>query len=99
MATMGSLARDLSWAVHYWEIEPGRLSAIKGLFEADNPLRAARYVQERIHFVGFVREHDLFEGEIRQVGYYLANPHLFSTQEEGARAFEGYPIAQRGSPS
>jgi len=86
----------LSRAIHYWEIG-GRLNPIKGLFETDNPLRAARYVQERIHFLGFVREHDFFDGEIKQVGCYLANWHLFTKQEEAARAFETYPIGQRAS--
>lgn len=66
----------------------------QGLFEADNPLKAARYVQERIHFLGFIREHEFVGGEIPQVGYYLANWHLFGTQEDAARAYATYPLAR-----
>ena len=83
--------------IHCWEIEPGRLTPIKGLFESDNRLRAARYVQERIHVLGFVREHDFFDEEIKDIGYYLPNWHLFSTAEEARRAYETYPLALRSS--
>lgn len=83
--------------IQYWETEPGRLAPIEGLFELDNPLRAARYVQERIHFLGFVREHDFFDDEIKAIGYYLANSCLFSTEEETRRAFETYPLSRRTS--
>ncbi len=88
------IPRELSWVIHYWETEPGRLMPIKGLFEADNPLKAARYVQERIHFLGFIREHDFANGEILQVAYYLANWHLFGTQEDAALAYATYPLAR-----
>jgi len=85
--------RECAWKVQYWATKPGYLRPIHGLFEEGNPLKAARYVQERIHFLGFVREHDFFEGEIKQIGYYLANWHLFNDQEKAARAFESYPLA------
>lgn len=87
--------RERAWAVQYWATKPGHLRPIHGLFEEGNPLKAARYVQERIHFLGFVREHDFFEGEIKQIGYYLPNWHLFNDQEKAARAFESYPLARR----
>ena len=60
----------------------------------DNPLQAARYVQERIHFLGFVREREYVYGEIPQFGYYLANWHLFATQEEATQAYSTYPLAK-----
>jgi hypothetical protein len=82
---------------HYWESQPGRLTPIKGLFEESNPLRAARYIQERIHFLGFVRERDFFDREIGTIGYYLPNWHLFTNEEEARLAYETYPLAQRAS--
>src|SRR5262249_48635436 len=81
------------WVIHYWEREPERFTPIKGLFERDNPLRAARHLQERIHFLGFVKEIDFHDGEIKDVGYYLANWHLFSTEEQVRCAYETYPLA------
>lgn len=91
------IPKRLPWMIHYWEIHPSQMTPIKGLFEVDNPLRASRYVQERIHFLGFVRERDFFEGEIKQIGYYLPNWNLFSVQKEAALALESYPLAQRAA--
>ena len=88
------IPHDLSWTTHYWEIEPGRPVPIKGLFEVDNPLQAARYVQKRIHFLGFVREREYVYGEIPQFGYYLANWHLLATQKEATQAYTTYPLAK-----
>lgn len=91
------IPKKLEWMIHYWERYPGQIAPIKGLFEEDNPLGAAKYVQEWIHFLGFVRERKFFQDEIKQVGYYLPNWHLFSVQEEAARAFESYPLARRNA--
>ena len=88
---------DYSWAIHYWESEPGRLSPIKGLFETDNPLRSAKYIQERIHFLGFVRERDFYEDEIKTIGFYLANWHLFKSNEEANSIYETFPLGQKAS--
>jgi hypothetical protein len=85
---------EYSWMIHYWEIEPGKTQPIKGLFETDNPLRSARYIQERIHFLGFVREREFREGEICEVAYYPANPHIFEDQDSARDAFRKYPLAQ-----
>ena len=89
--------RRCAWAIRYWESKPGQLTPIKGLFEQGNPLRAARYVQERIHFLGFVREHDFSDGEIKRVSNYLANWHLFTTLEKAEAAYGTYPLARSAS--
>lgn len=83
------IPRELSWVIHCWQGLP-----IKGLFEKDNPLRAARYIQERIHFLGFVRERNFHQGEIQEEGvaYYLANPHIFCDQDAALKAFRRYPL-------
>lgn len=83
-----------SWMIHYWKTETGKLEPIKGLFEKDCPLRAARFIQERIHFVGFVRERDYQDGEISQKAYYLPNPHLL-TNEEAMNLYETFPLKPR----
>jgi hypothetical protein len=88
---------DRSWMIHYWQSQQGRLEPIRGLFESENPLRAASYVQERIHFLGFICEEYFNDDEISERGYYLANWHLFSTEEEAKNAFATYPLARRVS--
>ena len=86
-----------SWMIHYWESQPGKLSPIKGLFESDNPLRSAKYIQDRIHFLGFVRERDFYDGELKDIGYYLSNWHLFRKNEDAIKAYETFPLAKKDS--
>jgi hypothetical protein len=83
------------WMIHYWEAQPGKHAPIAGLFEKSNPLRASPLVQERIHCLGFVREREYTDGEIRDAAYYLANPHLFSSEAEAREAFKTYPLQVR----
>lgn len=45
-----------SWKGHFWINDKGKKVAIKGLFEKDNPLREAKKLQEKIHFLGFINE-------------------------------------------
>jgi hypothetical protein len=86
---------DHAWMIHYWEKEPGKLVPIAGLFEKSNPLRAAPFVQERIHFLGFVREREYTDGEIASTAYYLANPHRLSSEAEARAVFETHPLQNR----
>jgi hypothetical protein len=78
-----------------WEIAPRRREPIKGLFEEGNPLPAARLIQERIHFLGFVSEREYKEGEVRNIGYYHPNWYLFSDDSQVREVFASYPL-QRG---
>lgn len=73
------------YAVHFW-----RGSPIKGLFEEDNPLPAARVIRERIHFLGFVAEHTYDDKEIISLSYYLPNPHLISDQQQARDALASF---------
>jgi hypothetical protein len=70
-----------------WEGEP-----VKGLLDPNVPLRDAPALQERVHFVGFVTERRYRENEIRAVGYYLGNWHLFAAHEQAEAAFRSYPL-------
>lgn len=79
-----------SWARSYW-----LGGSVIGLFDERNPLRAAPYIQERIHFLGFVRENDFLKTEITDSGYYLANWNLFSDEQEARHAFKSFPLHSR----
>jgi hypothetical protein len=83
-----------SWTIHYWEIEPGKLEPIRGLFEDSCPLRAAPFIQERIHFLGFVCERNFYAGEISNRAYYLPNPYLLSN-DEARRIYEAFPLNEK----
>jgi hypothetical protein len=80
-----------SWTIHYWKTEGGKREPIKGLFEKSCPLRAARFIQERIHFIGFVREREYQDGEITDKAYYLPNPYLL-TSDEVRKLYEVFPL-------
>jgi len=84
-----------SWTTHYWKKEGGKLESIKGLFEKGCPLRSARFIQERIHFLGFIRERKYQDGEIPQKAYYLPNPHLL-TNEKAMKLYELFPLRRTG---
>lgn len=60
--------------------------AILGLFEKDNPLKAAPVLQERIHMIGFVSEKQYFAGEMRSLCRFMANQSLFADKEEAIEA-------------
>jgi len=79
------------WTIHYWKTDVEKLEAIKGLFEKSCPLRAARLIQERIHFLGFACEREYQDGEIPSRAYYLPNPHLL-TNEEAQKIYEAFPL-------
>jgi hypothetical protein len=72
---------------HWWNGQP-----IFGLFDSRNCKEAAQLVQQRVHFLGFVREQAFNAGEIQQVGFYLPNPTLFRTNGAAASVFGQYPL-------
>lgn len=74
--------------VHYWKNKP-----VLGLFETGNSHSLAKLVRERIHILGFVREHRYEAGELRDPSavYYLPNPHMM-TEQQFREAFAVYPM-------
>lgn len=80
-----------SWMIHYWKTDAEKLKPIKGLFEKSCPLRAARHIQERIHFLGFLCEREYQNGEIPRTAYYLPNPHML-TNEAAGKIYETFPL-------
>ena len=71
------IPRELRELTAFWKNKEGVLEPIKGLYEENNPLRAARYVRERIHFLGFVAEKEYSINEIMSKLYHIPNPILF----------------------
>ena len=67
--------------IHYWKQDSGKREPISGLFEKSCRLRAAPYIQERIHFLGFICEREFCDYEIPDKAYYLPNPQLLSNEK------------------
>lgn len=84
---ISGLERENEWMALYWKDRNGKLVPVKGLFDENNPLRAAKTLQERIHFLGFVSEKEYRQGKLLDQILYLANPTLFDTPvNESAKA-------------
>lgn len=98
-AGASSIPRNRYMAIHYWPVGDGRLQAVRGLFEKDNPIEGARYVQERIHVIGFVRERKYVPGEIQDSAFYVPNRNLFRLDQEVTNAFNSYPLKPRRRPA
>ena len=90
----GLPAEDREFLIRWWTSPDGKREPIKGLFEKGNPMKAAQFVQQRIHFIGFVEEKEYREGEIVEASLYLSNPWLFPSDEQAAGAFGSYPLKQ-----
>ena len=91
-ATHGISALPDEVYFRYWQGTP-----IKGLFERENPLLGARLVQDRIHFVGFVRESEYRNAEISEKTYLCPNPHLFMDNDTAREAYESFALKRLGS--
>jgi len=76
---------------HYWKKDGVNLEPVIGLFEKSCPLQSARFIQERIHFLGFIRERKYQEGEILEKAYYLPNPHLL-TNKNAMKLYDLFPL-------
>jgi len=88
------LPKNKEMLIHFWKIRPEKKEPIKGLFEKGNPLESSKYICQRIHFLGFVRETDYAEGEITNKTCCLGNPHLFKDEQEIKKAYQSYPLAK-----
>ena len=55
---------------------------ISGVFDKDTMLKGANEAQERVHFIGFVKEKKYESGEFAQCTQFVANPRLFKSEEE-----------------
>jgi hypothetical protein len=62
--------------------ENGEKKPILGIFDSSHPDKRAKYLQERIHGVGFICEKTYKHGEIQGRLILFHNPKLFKTREE-----------------
>lgn len=55
---------------------------LKGLFDQNHPDPRVKYLQERIHGIGFILERNYIEGELQEVLELFANPNFFKSVDE-----------------
>ncbi len=81
------LASKNRW-VNCWNGKP-----IEGIFENDNPLRAAKNIQERIHFLGFVEDEKGYgQGTLLDQTHYCPNQLLLDTDESVKAVYNKMPF-------
>jgi hypothetical protein len=73
----------------YWERK-----LISGVFSLRTEVRGAAEARERLHFIGFVNEKAYEAGEFGSAIQFIANPHLFKTEEEARAALAGWPLGE-----
>jgi hypothetical protein len=71
----------------YWE---GKL--ISGVFSPRTKLRGATQAQERVHFIGFVRDRIYNADEFATVTQFVVNPHLLARTIEIESAISTWPL-------
>lgn len=80
-----------SYKRHFVRNDKGEKFAIRGLFEKDNPLRGAKNLQKKIHFLGFINEKtcgiksiddEVYgKGKLLKNIYWLPNPISLNNNE------------------
>jgi hypothetical protein len=89
---------DKAYHAYSWKNGKGERHPILGLFDDKNThQRAARYVRERIHFIGFCNDESYSLGGVRNNTLFLWNPHLFADNDDAKAAFDHYPLKPTGT--
>jgi len=79
--------------VKYWtNPETDDRAPIRGLFEQECPLPAARLAQQRLHVIGFICERSFTPAEIIEQSFYLCNPTLFADETAARQAMSRWPL-------
>jgi hypothetical protein len=73
--------------VQFWGNRP-----IKGLYQQDNPTKAAKYVRERVHILAFICEREYTETEMCSNVFCTPNPRLFASTDEMRAVLTQCPI-------
>jgi hypothetical protein len=79
----------------YWPVPDGSLTPIRGFFDPANRSTKAKLFQERVHFVAFILERTYEHDELCRIGYYVANPTLFQSQEQVEETLRTFPLYKR----
>jgi len=64
---------------------------IMGLYEKNNPLKAAKYVRQRIHYLGFIAEKKYSKQELKNEIFYVPNPSIFNNLS-ASKVYNLYPM-------
>lgn len=73
--------------VQWWGGNP-----VKGLFQKDNPTRAAKYARERVHILAFICEREYAPTEICSAVLCAPNPTLFPSTEQIRAVLNQCPV-------
>jgi len=68
---------------------------ISGVFSKNNRCRGARYVRERVHFLGFVEEHGFADGDFSRSIRFVANPNILASIDAVRNAIATWPLPWR----
>ena len=81
-------------ARHFWEDKsvPGLYRLISGVFSPQTTQHGAAFVQERVHFLGFVNERSYEPGAFGSAIQFIANPNLFGNADEVHAALATWPL-------
>jgi hypothetical protein len=71
----------------HWDGNP-----ITGVFDPTTSVRGAHEARQRLHFIGFVNEPKIRLGEFGAATQFIANPHLFSDEDEVRKAMTTWPL-------
>lgn len=84
--------KGLSHPFTWFDSDTNKWSPIRGLFEPECPLVAAKTMKERIHFIGFICEKTFGNEEIRDCSIYLGNRSLFDSDDSARQAVANWPL-------
>jgi hypothetical protein len=93
----GANAVDPEIRLH-WPASDGSVRPLLGLFDPANTSAKAKHFQERVHFVSFILEQTYELDELRTIGYYYANPHLFDNEKHVYSALRTFPLISTTRP-
>lgn len=87
------LPPDMQYLTYYWTDDQGKSRPILGLFDEHNTYqRAAKVVQERIHFIGFCNDESYVQNGVRDNTLFLPNPIIFADDAAARAAYDRYPL-------
>jgi hypothetical protein len=82
--------------IRFWtNPKTGQSAPIRGLFEKNCPILAARVIQERLHVIGFVCERTFEPGEIKEQAFYCCNSALFEDEEKVKTVMSQWPLIRK----
>jgi hypothetical protein len=81
-----AIPESLQPLVMLWNGKP-----IMGLYEKNNPLKSAKYIRQRIHYLGFIAEKKYFKHELKSEIFYIPNLNFFDNLS-ASKVYNLYPM-------